>query len=644
MPLVVRQKRDRHKPRKGDRHKPRKGDRHFRVGSRGRFVIVDGEGFGPTYALLADSDGHEIVNPNGLSSETCFEFLVSLKERSPRAVYVGFALGYDINHWVSDLSTSALYALWRTGSVRWEDWWIQWAPTRWFRVKHLPTKRSVWIQDSFAFFQSSFLKACAEWGLTIPEEVRAGKAGRREFTRADFEGEGLTRTQTYNRMEMALGVELMNRLREGFRTAGSPLAGWFGAEFLTKGIELNQWYGAGAAATWLLARAGIKRALAPLPPGVEAASLGAYFGGRIEAGYEGRIKGPIYNLDLRSAYPDALRRLPDLSKGHWEKSDRVEPFGSEFAVYRVEWDLPRNWPYYPLPWRDKEGAIYFPRTGRGWYWAPEAWIAQGLGARILEGWRFVETSQERPFAWVGAVYQARKGHGPKSGAGKALKLGMNALYGKTCQREGIFGRVPTFRNWAWAGYVTSYVRAHLWRKTDGFRDKVISFATDGIYATDPLLDDLFPSLNEDKGKLGDWERTVYDEMDIVMAGVYRLRKGNDWELYGRGFGKTGVPWESVLVGWKEGRDKLTLTVSRFHTLGECIHVRNGKPWIDRDKWKSWTEEVKELRLRSPSLKRIGKPPTEEAVLSAPYSPTFGAVVDSTPHDPRRSHNEELAET
>jgi len=515
---------------------------------------------------------------------------------------------------------------------------MEWAPGRWFHVKHLPSGKSARIWDAFPFFQCSFLKACEEWGVLVSEEVKAGKAERRDFSPAD-----LPKIVAYNREELATLVALLLKLKDGLYGAGIPL---------------DQWYGAGAVATKLLAIHGARKVVVTTPPEVQLAALYAFFGGRIESGYEGRIKGPIYNRDLKSAYPDAMRFLPNLARGSWVHDttyDLKKALEDVLTVCKVEWEFPEGWTYYPLPWRSKRGTIYFPRAGRGWYWDPEVvtavLAARGMGGkvRLTEAWRFIPTDpNERAFPWVEELYERRREAGTKTGAGRSIKLGLNALFGKTVQREGVFGRTPTYRQYEYGGYITSYVRARLWASAEAELDRVISFATDGIYhfggprgprAVAKRLEVENPAyrLPDPDLDMGEWEPSEFEAMDIVMAGVYRLRKADgSWELFGRGFGKD-VPWEDVIAGWRAGRDKLVGKVSRFHGLGECIHLAHGRPWVDRDKWRSWTYESKEIRLRSPSLKRIGAyPPAEGYVRSLPFSPTFGAIVDSAPYDSRRS--------
>jgi hypothetical protein len=595
--------------RSGDRHR---GGYYAQRRAARRFVGVDGEGWGKNYALLADSGGFHVDNVNGLSSVQCLDFLSRLKERNGAdAHFVGFALGYDINHWLRDFSNAALGELWTNGKVRWEDWWVEWAPKRWFHVKHLPTGRSVRIWDSYPFFQGSFLKACADWGVAVPAEVTEGKAARHDFGPDD-----LPRIIDYNRTELSTLVRLLDKLRAGMKDAGIPL---------------GQWYGAGAAASKLLQINRLRETVYETPREMERAVLGAYFGGHIEAGHFGRFDGPIWNGDLNSAYPNAMTIIPDLSRGRWVRTSKFVE-GAPFALYHVEWDHERGSPYYPLPWRDLDGAIFFPRVGRSWVWFPEieACRRTGWGLKILEGWVWVPTEPLRfPYAFIGEKYAARLKAGKKSGAGLAIKLALNALYGKTAQREGHYGR-PTYRQFEVAGWITSFVRAKLWVFASVNLGAVISFNTDGVFvrAAGPIA----PNPTEE---LGDFSSTVYRSIEIAEAGVYRLeRQDGTWENYGRGFGKTGVPWDEWKRAREEGRDDLSVRVERLFTLGDCIHFRRDKAWVDRDKWRSWATVEKKLAVKVPSRKRIG---------AEPFDPMFGVPAESAPHDPRRQI-EELAET
>jgi hypothetical protein len=568
------------------------------------FVGVDGEGWGSTYALLADSGGHSIHDYEGLPTRAVFDWLVRLRERNGPAHFVGFALGYDTNHWLRDLPNHALYSLWRTGRVRWEDWWMEWTVGKWFHLRHLPSGRGVRIWDAFGFFQGSFLKACADWGIEVPPEVRAGKEARGAFTSRD-----LPRIIAYNAVELRTLVVLMNRLREGLTAAG---------------ITGTQWYGAGAAASRLFQLNGVRKAICPTPPKIQHAVLGAYFGGRIEAGKFGRIEGPIWNGDVNSAYPHEMSTLPNLSLGEWEQTREWSPLG----VYLSEWDWPDGSPYYPLPWRDRDGSIYFPRVGRSWVWAPEvkACAETGWPLAVLDGWVWHQTREPTektgplyPYAFLAERYKDRLRLGKKTGGGQAIKLSLNATYGKTAQRDGHYGP-PTYRQFEVAGLITSATRARLWSLASTDLTRVISFNTDGLYAQGG---DFGRGTSEELGAI---TTSTYAAMEVAEPGVYRLLKADGtWENYGRGFGKGGVRWAEWKAARSRGAECVMTRVPRFHGLGECLRETGGRPWVDRKKWRTWETVPKKLAIKNPSKKRLGE---------FPFNPTFGLAVLSTPHDPR----------
>jgi hypothetical protein len=528
---------------------------------------------------------------------------------------------------LKDLSDSALYALYKNGRVHWEDYWLEWAPKRWFHVKHIPSGRSVRIWDSFPFFQCSELKAFETWGVDIPPEVVKGKAARHDFGLAD-----LPHIIEYNRIELDTLIRLMNRLRVGMKEAEIPV---------------GQWYGAGAAASKLLQLNHVRETIYETPSEMERAVLGATFGGRIEAGHFGSFAGPIWNGDLNSAYPAVLKMLPDLSRGKWfhlshpAELELLVSRSYPIVLYHVEWDFAHGSPYYPLPWRDKDGSIYFPRVGRSWAWTPEvlACYRTGWPLKLIEGWVWIPTQPLRfPYAFIADKYAARLKAGKKSGAGLAIKLALNALTGKIAQREGHYGR-PTYRQFEVYGFITSFVRAQLWRfatRTPRRLKAVISFNTDGIF-----IKTHGPTPTFATEKLGRMAGTVYHFIEIAEAGVYRLqREDGTWESCGRGFGKDGVPWDEWRRARAEGRKEIAVEVERLFTLGECLHVRNGRAWVDRKKWRSWGKVKKNLAVKTPSRKRIG---------TEPYDPQFGVPCESAPHDPRRSETDEsqtveLAET
>src|SRR5205814_2948492 len=70
------------------------------------------------------------------------------------------------------------------------------------------------------------------------------------------------------------------------------------------------------------------KAICPEP--VRQASRYAYAGGRFEMFRLGRTLGPIYSVDINSAYPFGITRLPSLAGGKWQRvlnPSRISRFG-----------------------------------------------------------------------------------------------------------------------------------------------------------------------------------------------------------------------------------------------------------------------------------------------------------------------------
>ncbi len=66
---------------------------------------------------------------------------------------------------------------------------------------------------------------------------------------------------------------------------------------------------------------------------IKLAAQYAYFGGRFETFKIGRYKGPVYSLDINSAYPFAISQLPNLNAG-------------ALQISRVKGTRPLCWTWY----------------------------------------------------------------------------------------------------------------------------------------------------------------------------------------------------------------------------------------------------------------------------------------------------------
>lgn len=498
------------------------------------FIAWDGEGqnlrgggLPQSYVLFGCSTGERILRDKHIHTFELLDFILDVGKRNPAAFHIGFAFGYDSNMIVQSLAEPSLRILHKFGKITLKRdgvrYHIEYRPGKWFSVsrygvnydseKNPNDKVHVRIYDLFSFFAKSFIRAYEELVGPVPEILREGKGKRKEFANLS-----LDYVEKYWRVE----IEMLRVLAEELRRR------IYGA-----GFRITQWHGPGALASYALRLHETKQHKAVAPDAVREAARYAYAGGRFEMFRLGRTMGPIYSVDINSAYPHAITRLPSLASGEW--THRVSPKRiARFGCYHVRL-LPTNDGSFlekaagPLFHRDARGNISFPWVVEGWYWSPEVANLSRLRPdryEIIEGWELTNAPKERPFAWVHQVYeQRREWKAAGIAAQLALKLLMNSIYGKLAQRVGWNQEkktAPPFHQLEWAGWVTSHCRALLWDLISRIpRESVLAVETDGLYTThDPLLLGI-----ENSKELGGWEVTTYDEILYVQSGMAWLRSG-----------------------------------------------------------------------------------------------------------------------
>lgn len=533
-------------PRYGGPPKP-KPERRF-IAWDGEGVNINGPGRPQSYVLFGCSTGDRLISKSHLPTTDLLRFIIDVGRRYPRAHHVGFAFNYDANMLIRSLPERLLLQMHKEGFCYLRDgewtYYLEFRPGKWFQVSRWPADKSrkgkslrttVRIEDVFSFFACSFIKAYEKLIGTAPAIVTSGKARRKEFSIDE-----LDTIEEYWRVEIGMLEELAESLRSNLYSAG---------------LKVSSWYGPGVLANYTMRQHSVKSSMANTPPGVSTAARYAYAGGRFELFRMGRALGPLYSIDINSAYPDAIRQLPNLAEGEWDWVDRPPRSLREFGVWHVRYHAPAAKGYFTAPGpffhRDKLGLISFPPKLEGWYWGPEVWTARNLpGVDIVGGWIFrrsksiQELSQDSPtgssapFAWIADMYNQRMEWKREGNASQlALKLCMNSLYGKMAQRIGWNEQkrtAPTWHQLEWAGWVTSYTRAKLYRAmVDILRcDErgLIAVETDGIYTT------VRPELLgiEASEELGGWSVDVYDEIIYVQSGLAWLRKNGEWEDKRRG--------------------------------------------------------------------------------------------------------------
>jgi hypothetical protein len=452
--------------------------------------------------------------------------------------------------------------------------------------KIMDTIAHITLFDTHPFFQQSFVDAM---GFL----VKTGKARRSDFDfmedmkkkRGRFSLEPLAQIKHYTALELrylALGLtELRNILHE-LRLDSAPDM---------KPIHLNNWYGPGAVASAVLKNLDIIKnhydddICATDPSPQQIAAHHAFSAGNIQLMKVGHAPGlGLHSMDIASAYPHAIAQLPSLSGGRWGRMEKgvryqnlaelkaVIEASSIVSMFYLDYQFPLYehfdgdaWkriyiPWYPLFFRSRTGAIFYPRRGEGWYMRDDALAAiefleryapvakwRGDGTPVTKQWELKDTRfvvreawifvprdpSEKPFALpLQEIYGQRmryKRAVPYDAREKFYKLPPNSIYGKMAQRVGGSQtkdgwKAPPTANPYYAAAITANCRRRLVQAGLVDPHAVVAFMTDGSVTT-RRLEGLPNVVNEgEESKLGDWEYAPVQGGTFLHAGVYSMRK------------------------------------------------------------------------------------------------------------------------
>jgi hypothetical protein len=653
------------------------------------FMGVDGEGFGTddkgrqNYGLMNASDalGREHVldrDGRALSVRDCLDFILSLPASH---ILVGYYFRYDVNQILRGMLSQEktlrkILKPYRgkNGSVcstHWGDYAITYQEGQFFSVGKLepfdPANKSRWrkiikgstriVYEPFGFFQCSFVKALDKFGIGTAEErerIKINKDRRGDFT------ELTTEIIEYCKLECRLLAQLMDKFRKTCHEAG---------------IFPDRWSGAGRLAAALLKQNGIpKRPLTTREseagkgasseprrpnrdPELEKAATAAYVAGRFETSRLGRFDVSVWQYDLRSAYPAAMRSLPCPFHTEWEHRPgaRRLPRGGVYLA-KVTFIHPDTTLWCGLPFRRKH-RLTWPLAGTGWYWSPEIEkVRKHLGAKITVHDLWVAHTDGcdcELYKFIDAIYAKRIELGSKT-EGEPLKLGINSLYGKTAQRR--TGTGPYYDVVA-AGLTTSMTRARLIEAYSHAPDDVVMIATDAVYSLRPLPLDIGEGL-------GQWEKRVWSDFFIVKPGVYWSPSERDASLKSRGaprsiVGRAVPQFEAAFAEWLDllrqpggiewlHKERLipsaTLTLQIFNSIRRSL--ARGRPWL-AGKWETFAQNQSfEWALkRDPDRIEVADGhiktfPQENSPLAESESPE-PADFDTDPNIYREEHAEDL---
>lgn len=565
------------------------------------FVGVDGEGGNldsgyHAYFLLRA--GEHVLYPRPgearLRTSDCLDFLCNLPDGNEYVFYFG---DYDVTKILEDLPWDKLSKLMdrslrtrKDGKGVWpldvddDRYQVDYLPRKEFKVRKrirmaangIPAQYTRWrvVSDVGSFFQCRFVEALQKWQIGTAEELEAIGTGK--DARATFDYTQIADIEPYNRLEVELLAQLMDKFRDACIATGYVPA---------------KWQGPGQLAEAMFAKHGVPLSKdVPLLQdeafdGLVEYARNAFYGGRPELTGVGPVELPVTQWDINSAYPWAMQHVPCLMHGGWtfreyertyedihswgcyEEDTGGGPFDEaivygEFSPDPSDRRLPL---LFGLPTRTEHGSIVYPGSGAGWYWDFEVRASIHQRMVVRSAWVYRRSCECRPLAFVSDVYDQRRSLG-KDDAGIILKLALNSLYGKTVQSIGS----PRYANPIWGSYITAMCRAKIQdfihdspqcigtqfdvRQDDGWcGSDILMIATDSVATTTDRKD------IESGNSLGGWSAEKHPRgMFLVQPGLYFGSSGKAPKT-------RGVP-RSVIESYEPlFRDAFTEMV-RSHTL------------------------------------------------------------------------------
>lgn len=501
------------------------------------FVAIDGESIDGRYVLLGTSHpSYCLENKQGITTDEALKFLFSLGHnrhlRKLHTSFVGFFFSYDVEMICRDLPVNIKkrlfnprYILKKNGSfvkdrVFYKQWELTYIKRKYFSIKRRGKNYGITVYDTSGFFtgfpERSFVAILRQMKMEVPPEIEEGKEARSYFSWQQYQT-----IKKYNAIECKLLVELMHRIYEmatkidliprhlyGSSALGNTaLRRWNIRDYMRRTVEENM-----SGYFW-------------------GAITRAYFGGRIEAFKLGSFK-KVYAYDINSAYPSAITLLPSTRDNHFFYTQH---YRKGFGVWHLRFNFPRGIHIGVFPFRLTDGSIKFPLRGEGWYWNPEVELAMKHWpgcVDIIDGYYLHYPKKETPFRHLfPRLYEQRKKYKQKNDLTHyIIKIVLNSIYGKFAQKVGR----ADFKNFTWAGWITSHTRAKLREAVFRNEHSIIAFSTDGIYSQKKLR---LP----ESDTLGGWESSEFEKGTILMSGVYLLE--------GKGKPKTGERGYAKLSDW-----------------------------------------------------------------------------------------------
>lgn len=523
-----------------------KGDSHLRS-----IYGIDTETYKGNIFLIADSDGDFIdtFTKDGITIDTVIKFLTRQKFETTWNFF--YNLDYDATVILKLLGKEILstYTSRKGFRFKYNQYSFYYIPKKTLRISK--GKHSWAFFDIAQFYNFMPLQKAYETNIKkLPESYLKMKGKRAEFTPRFYK-----RCRKQVRQYCIDDCIFTKELSENWIKLCGDAFGFYCKRYLSSGYLAEK----------VLINYGVQVPyFKDLPYDLQEFAYNSYFGGRFEMIQRGFI-GEAYLYDINSAYPYALTKVPDITKGSWRFGIRQIHENAILGFFKihVKYDTCEYLPALPFMRKTLAGeSLIFP-SGEFVTFATLEELKQvdPKNYKILESWQYFDDNPTYPFKeFVETFYRKRQElksqNNPQE---KAVKIVLNALYGKMGGRK---PKMSNLFNPVIFAFITGHTRAQLFKfvKDNNLEKDVVAFATDSVCCT--------KKLDIDSKELGSLSFDKYGkDVLYVQNGFYRF--DSKWAQRGLGNLKN-KEIEHVETIERDGRLYFKYVVKRTRKLASSI--------------------------------------------------------------------------
>ena len=453
-------------------------------------------------------------------------------------------------------------------------------------------KHSVTFFDIAQFCSQSSLKQSYEENIKkeLPSHYEQMKESRSDFTK-DYYKRHKKQMRTYCIDDCKLTKELaehwINMFYKAFLFYPSH---WISSGYLAEKIFINHGV--------------IIPKFDDTPLEIQELAWNCYVGGRIELVTRG-FTNKAYIYDINSAYPYALTKIPEFTKGDWIQSKKVLP-NALLGFFKIKCNIPETKHITPFFFKVRN-KIIFPNGEFITYATLDELKSceDSSWFEVIDSWQYVDRNPFYPFKRVIEEFYEKRQELKRQGDPLELpiKIILNSIYGKTTQTTE--NKIGNLFNPIIGSTITGKCRAMLYDTIiqNNMEKDVIMMYTDSITTT--------KKLNLNSKKLGEFSCDFEGSIYALQSGFYS--KNGIFEK-SRGIGqlgdetiihkKTKIDSKGRLVYEFEktrvGTIKMNIKNKTLDKIGSFSKVKRNLK-LNGDRGRHWWGKLSDVRLNERNI-------------------------------------------